>query len=121
MTATDPVASVGPLVETRTADDFTADLLERVAGYLPGVTIPPTGPAAALLGVYGHFAATIGNRLNRAPDKNELAFLDMLGLSLLPARAGRAPSCSPCAPGWATHAHRPDHRSERASPESPAR
>ena len=90
MTATDP-ASVGPLVEPRTADDFNADLLARVAGYLPGGTIPPTGPAAALLGVYGHFAATIGNRLNRAPDKNELAFLDMLGRLAAPRPGRRGP------------------------------
>jgi hypothetical protein len=48
----------------------------------------------ACIGAAGDRGAAVGgvaDRLNQAPEKNELAFLGMLGVSLLPAQPARAP------------------------------
>jgi hypothetical protein len=44
-----------------------------------------------LLQIFARYMQVVIDRLNQAPDKNLLAFLDMLGISLIPARAARAP------------------------------
>jgi hypothetical protein len=48
-------------------------------------------PGVALLKVFSFIAEGVINRLNRAPDRNFLAFLDMLGIRLPPATPARAP------------------------------
>ena len=78
-------------VDVRSAADFEALLHERVPGYLPGWSAEPGGPGSALLAIAGRLSAVVADRLNRAPEKNQLAFLDMLGVSLLPAQPARAP------------------------------
>ena len=45
----------------------------------------------ALIRTFSYFLKEIINRLNRVPDKNLIAFLDLLGLKLLPAIPARAP------------------------------
>ena len=50
----------------------------------------PGGPGDALLEIYAQFLRALGERIDAAPDKNELAFLDLLGLDVLPAQAARA-------------------------------
>lgn len=78
-------------VDPRGAADFEATLRARVPGYLPGWEPTPGEAGAALLAIAARFDGIVADRLNRAPRKNELAFMDMLGLSLLPAHAARAP------------------------------
>jgi hypothetical protein len=78
-------------VDVRGAADFEALLHQRVPGYLPGWSPEPGGPGSALLAIAGRMSAVVADRLNRAPTKNMLAFLDMLGISLLPAQPARAP------------------------------
>ena len=78
-------------VDPRGAADFEATLRARVPGYLPGWEPTPGGAGAALLAIGARFDGIVADRLNRTPEKNELAFLDMLGVSLLPAQAARAP------------------------------
>jgi hypothetical protein len=78
-------------VDPRSAADFEALLHERVPGYLPGWSAEPGRPGSALLAIAGRLSAVVADRLNRAPEKNELAFLDMLGVSLLPAQPARVP------------------------------
>jgi hypothetical protein len=80
-----------PQVEPRRAAEFAALLRERLPGYVPGWQPPDGGPGDALLEIYGRFLGVLGERIDRTPDKAELAFLDMLGLELLPAQAARAP------------------------------
>jgi hypothetical protein len=45
----------------------------------------------ALIGVFGRFASLVIERLNRAPEKHELAFLNLTGTQLLPPRPARVP------------------------------
>lgn len=86
-------------VDPRGAADFEAALRARVPGYLPGWEPAPGQSASAVLSIAARFAAVVAERLNRAPRKNELAFLDMLGISLLSAQAARAPIAFGLRPG----------------------
>jgi predicted phage baseplate assembly protein len=89
------------VVDPRSAADFDATLRSRVPGYLPGWDPAPDGAASAILAIAARMSAVVADRLNRAPAKNELAFLDMLGVSLLPAQAARAPVMFTLRPGLA--------------------
>jgi Baseplate J-like protein len=80
-----------PLLDGRDADAVVAELRARLPAYLPGWSVESRGPAAALLQVFGRYVQALIERLNQAPAKNELAFLDLLGINLLPAQAARAP------------------------------
>ncbi|HEY9610351.1 MAG TPA: hypothetical protein V6C93_13390, partial [Allocoleopsis sp.] len=49
------------------------------------------GISAAVIGVFARFAEIIIQRLNQVPDKNFLAFLNLLGASRLPPQPARVP------------------------------
>ena len=49
------------------------------------------GISAALVNIFARYAEIVIQRLNKVPDKNFLAFLDLLGVSLTPPQPARAP------------------------------
>jgi len=55
------------------------------------VTGAPKGKSAALIGIFARFAEIVIERLNRVPDKNFLAFLDLLGAARQPPQPARVP------------------------------
>ncbi|MET0460572.1 MAG: baseplate J/gp47 family protein, partial [Ilumatobacteraceae bacterium] len=79
------------------ADALLAGLRERVDSYVPGWQ-PKAGAGEALLVLFAQMLAALAQRIDRAPDKNELAFLDLLGLELLAAQPARAPIVLTTAP-----------------------
>lgn len=82
-----------PLIDKRSYADLVAQTAQ-LAGQLSGWQPRPDGqPDAgqALIGVFGRFAELLIDRLNRAPDKNYLAFLNLIGASPLPPRPARVP------------------------------
>jgi len=80
-----------PLVDARRAADIVRQLLARRPGYVPQWLPPDKGPGSALIWIYAHYLEAILARLNQAPQKNQLAFLEMLGIELIPAQAARTP------------------------------
>ena len=82
-----------PKVDRRTA----SDLAKQVGGLLPKYVRgwPEhrhlTGASEALIRVFAKFGELIIERLNKAPEKNFLAFLDLLGVSPLPPQPARVP------------------------------
>jgi hypothetical protein len=88
-----------PTLEPRSAEALSAALHARIGGYLPGWQPATGGPDDGLLAISGMLLRALAERLNAAPDKNRLAFLDLLGLELLPAQAARAPVVFTIAPG----------------------
>lgn len=80
-----------PVLDPRDATALMAELLRRRAAYLPEWQPRPGEPADALLRICARYAEVVLERLNGAPERNRLAFLDMLGASLLPAQPARAP------------------------------
>ncbi len=74
-----------------------SDLLNILKGLVPHYT--PEWKASdedkdsgvALLKIFSHISESVVNHLNQMPRKNFVAFLDMLGIKLLPAQTARVP------------------------------
>src|SRR6185503_5388342 len=81
-----------PTLDARHAEDVRDELLRRMPAYVPALRPARGGPAVALLEIFARYMDVAIGRLNRAPDKNKLAFLDRLGVNLIPAQAARAPA-----------------------------
>ncbi len=86
-----------PSIDDRTAEEVSRQTLDLIKLYAPAwqefdpTTGQATGVSAALIGTFSRFAEIIIQRLNQVPQKNFLAFLDMLGASLLPPQPARVP------------------------------
>jgi baseplate J-like protein len=91
------ILSQAPSIDKRTAADVAEELQQLLGVYAPAwhevdpSTGEPAGVSAALIGVAARFAEIIIQRLNQVPQKNFLAFLDLLGASLLPPQPARVP------------------------------
>jgi hypothetical protein len=79
------------LLDHRDAARVVQELLQRRLGYVPEWELPEQGTGMALTWIFAYYVQAIIQRLNQAPDKNKLAFLDLLGLDLVPAQAALAP------------------------------
>jgi hypothetical protein len=93
-----------PLLDKRSADDIRQRLEELLNIYLknagaPLRTAPGNGVASALAGIFARYAELIIERLNQVPDKNRLAFFDLIGISPAPPQAARVPLTFMLAPG----------------------
>ncbi len=81
-----------PKIDNRTAADLaaeTAELVTRFTGWRP----PAEGgdPGRALVGVFAHYAEHVVDRLNRLPEKNFLAFLNLIGAEPITPQPARVP------------------------------
>jgi len=85
-------------LEPRRAEEFVNQLLVKRLGYVPEWQPQAKGVDTALAWIYARYLYAIVQRLNQAPEKNKLAFLDLLGLSLVPAQPARAPIVFDIAP-----------------------
>jgi hypothetical protein len=68
-----------------------AEFQNRRQGYLPQWNPPAKSAGAAMGPVFASILSAVLERLNQAPGKEKLAFLDLLGLRLVPAQPARAP------------------------------
>jgi predicted phage baseplate assembly protein len=79
-----------PVLEPRTGLEFLAELRRRRPAFVPEWNVE--GDAGdALQQIVARYAQIVADRVNQAPDRAFLAFLDLLGISLIPARPARAP------------------------------
>src|SRR5262249_32766254 len=85
------VSGATPTLDGRRARVIVRELLERAPAYARGWAPTRSGATAGVLEVVARYARSLIERLSQAPDKNRLAFLDFLGIGLLPAQAARAP------------------------------
>ena len=77
--------------DNRSLTDLQREVLARHAGYVPDWQ-PADGTAGnGLTWIFARFRQAVIQRLNQAPDKNRLAFFDLLGIGLAPAQEARAP------------------------------
>lgn len=77
------------LLDERDTAEILKALLARRFGYTP--EWKPEDGGYALAAIFARYLHAIRQRLNQAPDKNKLAFLDLLGIQLIPAQAARTP------------------------------
>lgn len=86
-----------PDIDKRTASEIAQQVQDLIKIYAPdwdevdSATGQATGLSGALIGIFARFSEIIIQRLNQAPQKNFLAYLDMLGASLLPPQPARVP------------------------------
>jgi hypothetical protein len=82
-----------PLIDPRDRDALAAQttkLATRFSGWQP----PPergSDPATALIGVFARFAELVVERINKAPDRGYLSFLNLIGTQPLPPQPARVP------------------------------
>ena len=97
------------MIEVPKFDERTAtDIALEVSALLRQRRLTPDQASGrfdtALIQVFARFSEIVIERLNKAPEKNFLAFLDLLGVSPLPMEAARVPLTFFLAPGSANHA-----------------
>jgi hypothetical protein len=82
-----------PQIDDRSAADLARQLRLLLALYQPGVETRAAkgSPLSALIEIFARYGEIVIDRLNRAPEKNFLAFLDLVEVSPQPARAAKAP------------------------------
>ena len=80
-----------PRLDPRNASDLMDELLALRPAWTPELSPAKGEPAYALLQIFARFMQSSIDRLNQAPDKNLLAFLDTFGISLIPPQPARAP------------------------------
>ena len=74
------IDSATPRLDERDTARVFEQLLARRAGYVPEWLAADRSAGAALGWIFSRYLYTVLQRLNQAPDKNELAFFDLLGL-----------------------------------------
>lgn len=84
-----------PAIDERTEADVALQLQGLIRQYAaPSDATPdwqPGGFGSALIAIASRFAGIVIQRLNQVPQKNLLAYLDLLGSSLLPPQPARVP------------------------------
>ncbi|NEP23519.1 putative baseplate assembly protein [Moorena sp. SIO3I6] len=89
------MARKAPQIDSRTAEIIAQDVQDLLAKYLTeyptSAALKNKGVAQALVQIFARFGEIIISRLNQVPDKNFLAFLDLLGASRLAPQPARAP------------------------------
>jgi Baseplate J-like protein len=123
-----------PLIDTSKAADITValagtapdkkGLLELYTTNYPfhawqeydPVTFAPTGRSAALIGVFARLCEIVIERLNQVPQKNFLAFLDLIGAALEPPQPASVPLTFTLSAGSAVDAQVPQGTQVGAPP-----
>jgi hypothetical protein len=102
------MSAAAPKIDARTAADVSQrlagtpgkpGLLEQYTARFPfeswheydPITFAPLGRSAALIGSFARFSEIVIERLNRVPEKNFLAFLDLIGAARRPPQPARVP------------------------------
>ncbi|WP_424094773.1 baseplate J/gp47 family protein [Moorena producens] len=82
-----------PKIDQRSYKDivaYTEACAKAFTDWRPLADNKPDG-GRSLIRIFGHLATIVGDRLNQVPDKNFLAFLDLIGTSIGPPRPARVP------------------------------
>lgn len=77
-------------LDARDQRQILADILARRPGYTPEWLAPDKSAGYGLAAICARYLESIAQRLNQAPNKSKLAFLDQAGLQLIPAQPARA-------------------------------
>jgi Baseplate J-like protein len=88
------MAKSAPKIDERTAAEIVADVRKLLAKNLPQEfpeSKPLKGFNLALVNIFARYCEIIIQRLNQVPQKNFLAFLDLLGAAPLPPQPARVP------------------------------
>jgi len=79
------------VLDVRDAPQFADALMELAPGYVPEWQRRERGAEVAIVQIVARYLQAVARRLEQAPAKNELAFLELLDVRLIPAQPARAP------------------------------
>ena len=83
-----------PSLDDRSFDDLVSELLARIPAHTPEWTDPrPGDPGRTVLELFAWLTDTLLYRVNLSPEKQRLAFLQLLGIPLKPALAAQGLIC----------------------------
>ena len=85
------MAIESPKIDKRDFEDLLREIKSLVPFYTPEWKPSEKDVGFALVKIFSHMLGIIIQRLNRAPEKNFIAFLDRLGIKFLPAHPAMAP------------------------------
>jgi hypothetical protein len=80
-----------PKIDKRRFDLLVKEMEDLIPHFLPGWKPGEGGAGLALIKIFAHMTEEVIHRLNRVPRKHFGAFLDMLGITPLPAAPAKAP------------------------------
>ena len=83
-----------PKIDSRTSEVIVDRVKTLVQRYTPWLPAPPAGQgdaAEAFMRIFGRLTELIIERLNQTPEKNFLAFLDLIGTQIQPPQPARVP------------------------------
>jgi hypothetical protein len=80
-----------PVLDPRNAEEVFSEIIRLQPAWVPELKPFQDGPSGALWRIFARYMQSVIERLNQAPDKNLLAFLDTLGVRLIPPKPARAP------------------------------
>jgi len=80
-----------PQIDEKDHAKILKELEELVSQYTPELKNQKDDAGSALLQIFAYMVDDVLTRLNKVPDKNFIAFLNMLGTKLLPAQPARVP------------------------------
>lgn len=106
-----------PPIDRRSYADLVAQterLLRTYSDWEPSAD--GSDPAAALVRIFARLGEVVVDRLNQVPEKNFLAFLNLLGLEPMPPQAARAPLTFALATGSTSDASVPARTLISAAP-----
>lgn len=106
-----PIALRGTRIDLPLAEQIAQQNLSRV-----NVKVVPDA-GWALIRLFSRLAVLVRDRLNQVPEKNLLAFLDLIGVQVLPPQAARVPLTFYLAEGTSTDILVPAHTPVAASAE----
>ncbi|WP_265265414.1 putative baseplate assembly protein [Spirulina subsalsa] len=90
-----------PKLDQRSREEIIQETLTLVESYsdwqIPGTDAPDLG--LALVRIFGHMMTVVQNHLNDVPNRNQLAFLNLIGTELVPPQAARVPVTFRLTPG----------------------
>ncbi|MFN6485346.1 MULTISPECIES: baseplate J/gp47 family protein [unclassified Nostoc] len=112
------MASLPPKIDQRTYEEIvqqTENLVEQYTGWkaAPG---NQTDAGGALIRIFGRMVKLVSDRLNQVPEKNFLAFLDLIGGELKPPQPAKVPLTFYLAQGSPTDALVPAYTQVSAPP-----
>ena len=80
-----------PNLDDRTFQDIADEAVKLIPRYCPKWTdYNPSDPGITLIELFAWMTELIIYRLNRVPDKNYMAFLNLIGINLIPAQPAKA-------------------------------
>jgi hypothetical protein len=112
------MASLPPKIDRRTYEEIvqqTENLVAQITDWKP-TNEGKKDAAIALIRIFGRMVKVVSDRLNQVPDKNFLAFLDLIGGELKPAEPAKVPLTFYLAQGSPTDALVPAHTQVSAPP-----